>query len=256
MVDSCNSAVAGCLIRLLACVLQGPGHARVQFCVASVLAILVLDDAAMEVIKQRGEGHLVFEATLRLLSHVLTAVKFSVAVGDGQILSEGMTKADVAAAMQKLRNGSDSGGKEASTAALRQGSVTCADPLLKTAARRLSQETHISSSSGGNAVPLSRRISADAAAAATMLQEASRMSAAGSSSGASQQQSVEEEEEAPEPLDVQAAVSLAEACAQAMWGSAHYSLDEPQLHITQVRVAALGATANHQLRAMCNVALF
>ncbi|WIA12059.1 hypothetical protein OEZ85_012136 [Tetradesmus obliquus] len=222
---------------------KGPGHARVQFCVASVLAILVLDDAAMEVIKQRGEGHLVFEATLRLLSHVLTAVKFSLAVGDGQILSEGMTKADVAAAMQKLRNGSDSGGKEASTASLRQGSVTGADPLLKTAARRLSQETHISSSSVGNAVPLSRRISADAVAAATMLQEASRMSAAGSSSGASQQQSVEEEEEAPEPLDVQAAVSLAEACAQAMWGSAHYSLDEPQLHITQEHVIELGKLA-------------
>jgi hypothetical protein len=198
-----------------------------------VLAILVLDDAAMEIIKQRGEGHLVFEATLRLLSHVLTAVKFSLAVGDGQILSEGMTQADVAAAMQKLRNGSDSGSKGACTPAMRQGSVTGADPLAKTAARRLSQETHISSSSGGAAGPLSRRISADAAAAATMLQEASRMSAAGSSSGASQQQSLEEED-APEPLDVQAAVSLAEACAQAMWGSAHYNLDEPKLHITQV----------------------
>jgi hypothetical protein len=67
-----------------------------------------------------------------------------------------------------------------------------------------------------------------------MLQEASRMSAAGSSSGASQQQAEEEEEDAPEPLDVQAAVSLAEECAQAMWGSAHYSLDEDELHITQV----------------------
>eukprot|EP00882_Tetradesmus_deserticola_P021815 GHRQ01023617.1.p1 GENE.GHRQ01023617.1~~GHRQ01023617.1.p1 ORF type:complete len:231 (+),score=86.12 GHRQ01023617.1:581-1273(+) len=213
--------------------MQGPGHARVQYCVASVLAILVLDDAAMEVVKQRGEGHLVFEATLRLLSHVLTAVKFSLAVGDGQILSEGMTQADVAAAMQKLRGASDNGSKAAPVPALRQGSMTDDNALTKAAARRLSQEAHTTSNSGGADLPMLRRISTDAAAAAAMLQEASKSSATDSSSGASQLQ-LDEGEDTPEPLDVQAAVSLAEACAQAMWGSAHYSLDEPELHITQV----------------------
>jgi hypothetical protein len=34
---------------------------------ASLLATLVLDDAAMDIVKQRGEGHLVFEATLSLV---------------------------------------------------------------------------------------------------------------------------------------------------------------------------------------------
>lgn len=47
--------------------LQGPGHSRVQFCMASLLATLVLDEEAMEIIRQRGEGHLVFEATLKLV---------------------------------------------------------------------------------------------------------------------------------------------------------------------------------------------
>lgn len=52
---------------LLLCVGQGPGHSRVQFCMASLLATLVLDDEAMEIIRQRGEGHLIFEATLQLV---------------------------------------------------------------------------------------------------------------------------------------------------------------------------------------------
>jgi hypothetical protein len=34
---------------------------------ASLLATLVLDDEAMSVLRQRGEGHLVFEATLKLV---------------------------------------------------------------------------------------------------------------------------------------------------------------------------------------------
>jgi len=34
---------------------------------ASLLATLVLDEEAMEIIRQRGEGHLVFEATLKLV---------------------------------------------------------------------------------------------------------------------------------------------------------------------------------------------
>lgn len=214
------------------CFSQGPGHSKVQYCVATVLAIIVLDDAAMEVIKQRGEGHLVFEATLKLLSHVMNALKFSLAVGDNQILSEGMTQADVTAAMQKLR-GSSAGGSGKATA--RHSSTSSGDPLMQTAVRRLSQEAGASSAGA----PLARRLSTDAAQAAALLAEASRQNATGSTAGPQQQQQLEavweeEEEDVPEPLDVHAAVSLAEACAQAVWGSAHYSLDEPELHITQV----------------------
>jgi hypothetical protein len=35
---------------------------------AALLATLVLDDQAMEILQQRGEGHLVFEAALKLVS--------------------------------------------------------------------------------------------------------------------------------------------------------------------------------------------
>lgn len=52
----------------LTSILQGPGHSKVQFCMAALLATLVLDEEAMEIIQQRGEGHLVFEATLKLVS--------------------------------------------------------------------------------------------------------------------------------------------------------------------------------------------
>jgi hypothetical protein len=46
---------------------QGPGHSKVQFCMAALLATLVLDEQAMEILQQRGEGHLVFEAALKLV---------------------------------------------------------------------------------------------------------------------------------------------------------------------------------------------
>lgn len=48
--------------------LQGPGQSRVQYCMAALLATLVLDEQAMGILQQRGEGHLVFEVTLKLVS--------------------------------------------------------------------------------------------------------------------------------------------------------------------------------------------
>lgn len=48
-------------------VVQGPGQGKVQNCMAALLATLVLDDDAMEILQQRGEGHLVFEVTLKLV---------------------------------------------------------------------------------------------------------------------------------------------------------------------------------------------
>lgn len=41
---------------------------------ASLLATVVLDEQAMEVLRQRGEGHLVFEATLKLVSELRVVV--------------------------------------------------------------------------------------------------------------------------------------------------------------------------------------
>lgn len=195
---------------------------------ASILATLVLDDGAMEVIKQRHEGHLLFEATLRLLSHVMTGIKFAMAMGGDQIMGEGMTHASVKAAMQQL-NGSSLGDSSVQS--------NSGQPLVHTAANRPSQ--HEGLSSMNDAAPaLARRLSTDAQQVAALLAEASTASKLSSSGTAkshiSQQQSyMEIEVDGPEPLDLQTAVSLAEACAQAMWGSAHYSLEEP-LHITQV----------------------
>ncbi|KAF8071180.1 hypothetical protein HT031_001262 [Scenedesmus sp. PABB004] len=179
---------------------KGPGSARVQFAMASVLATLVLDDGAMALIQGRGEGHLVFTATLRLLGHVVNALKFSLAVPGAQILSEGMTAADVAAAMQRLREGGDSSGGGGAAVAAARVSASGGDALLRTAARRLSQEAALGggAGSGGAAAPaLARRLSTDAAAAAALLQEASRASAAGGGTAGA----AADEDDAPEPLD-------------------------------------------------------
>lgn len=214
---------------------QGPGHSRVQYCMAAMLATLVLDDGAMEVIKQRGEGHLVFEATLKLLSYVMNALKFALAVGGLQILSEGMTEADVKNAMQKFRGVASEASEAPSSSS---------QPLAQTAARRITKQELTGSISTGAAA--ARRLSADAQQTAALLAEASTVSRASAADTAkslpSQQQSfVEDDNEQPEPLDVEKAVALLEACAQAMWGSAHYSLCEP-LHITQVCVNSSRAT--------------
>jgi hypothetical protein len=153
------------------------------------------------------------------LSHVLNAVKFTLAVPGAQILSEGMTKADVQAAMDQLRQ-SAAGGE------LQFGSSNGqATPLMQTAARRLSQEAAIHSYAGsdagsaptGVAAPAARRVSAEAAAAAATIQETSntrRLS--------TDQQPASADEDTPEPLDVETAVNLAEACAQ-VWLQ-HYKL--------------------------------
>ena len=41
---------------------QGPGSGQVQFCTAALLASLILDEGAMELIRQRREAPLLFEA--------------------------------------------------------------------------------------------------------------------------------------------------------------------------------------------------
>lgn len=54
---------------------QGPGETMIQFCMASLLATLVLDDDAMALIKERNEAPIMFEACLVLLSSVMSQLK-------------------------------------------------------------------------------------------------------------------------------------------------------------------------------------
>jgi hypothetical protein len=145
------------------------------------------------------------------LSHVLNAVKFTLAVPGAQILSEGMTKADVQAAMDQLRQSAADGELQLGS---NNGQATS---LMQTAARRLSQEAAIHSHGSdagstptGVAAPAARRVSAEAAATAATIQEASNMGRLSTD----QQQTASADEDAPEPLDVETAVNLAEACAQ------------------------------------------
>lgn len=137
---------------------------------------------------------------------MLNALKFTLAVPGAQILSEGMTQAEVLAAMEQLRQQNGATGQDAISAQ--------AAPLMQTAARRLSQEAALSSSNGdaGSVAnpAAARRVSAEAAATAALLQEASHMSKISTE----QQQRCEGSQDEAEPLDVHAAVSLAEACAQ------------------------------------------
>jgi hypothetical protein len=155
------------------------------------------------------------------LNHVVNDLKFRLAVPGAQILSEGMTQAEVHAAMDQLRLSNAAGGDAAAVG-------SNATPLMQVAARRLSQEAALSSGADAAAAG-ARRLLQDAAANAVVLHEASHHSQA----AAAELTAAAVEEEAREPFDVSAAVSLAEACAQAVWGSAHYCLDEP-LHVTQV----------------------
>eukprot|EP00798_Chlamydomonas_sp_ICE-L_P023775 gene23775-9334_t len=53
----------------------GPGSAMIQFCMASLLATLVLDDEAMAVIRERGEAPVLFETCLLLLSSTLDKLR-------------------------------------------------------------------------------------------------------------------------------------------------------------------------------------
>jgi hypothetical protein len=59
---------------------QGPGHEMVQFCMASMLATLVLDDEAMETIRERDESAILFEACLSLLSATLERLRLMLRV--------------------------------------------------------------------------------------------------------------------------------------------------------------------------------
>lgn len=43
----------------------------IQFCMASLLATMVLDDDAMELIRERGEAPILFEACIVLLTSTL-----------------------------------------------------------------------------------------------------------------------------------------------------------------------------------------
>jgi hypothetical protein len=167
------------------------------------------------------------------LSHVLNALKFTLAVPGAQILSEGMTHAEVHAAMEQLRSQSAAGGEQ------RVSTTGHATPVMQAAARRLSQEAALSSSSGdvtaspAVAAPAARRLSAEAVATAAMLQEASQLSRL---SAAGQRGRSTADEEAQEPLDVHVAVSLAEACAQVKHLPVESATDGTRQQLTEQQI--------------------
>jgi hypothetical protein len=55
----------------------------VQFCAASLLATLILDDAAMELIRERREAPVLFEAALQLLSESVERIRRAARAGPG-----------------------------------------------------------------------------------------------------------------------------------------------------------------------------
>lgn len=57
----------------------------IQFCAASLLATMVLDDDVMELIRDRGEAPLMFEACIVLLNSTLSKLKREVARFYGQL---------------------------------------------------------------------------------------------------------------------------------------------------------------------------
>lgn len=101
---------------------------------ASLLAVLVLDDASMELLTQRGEAPLLFRACLALLSHTMDNVKLLLAEPDSvlrtRLLSEGTVvrkgggsrggAAAAAAAAAHAAAEAASGGSEAATARQQQ----------------------------------------------------------------------------------------------------------------------------------------
>ncbi|KXZ56071.1 hypothetical protein GPECTOR_2g953 [Gonium pectorale] len=88
--DARRSLIASGALRNVISLLnpKGPGESMIQFCAASLLATLVLDDDAMELIRDRGEAPLMFEACIVLLHSTLTKLKREVARFYGQLSEE------------------------------------------------------------------------------------------------------------------------------------------------------------------------
>jgi hypothetical protein len=161
---------------------------------ATVLATLVLDEGAMELVRQRGEGHLVFEATLRLLVHVVTQLK-----------------------LRGVHSRNDNGSGDPDS----QVAPTPDQEWLAPAPQHMMAEEGAGTA---DVMPLgAAQLSTAEKLAAGPTGNAHVAATAGASHG----------QHNKELLDLQAAVQLAEACAQALWGAAHYSLTDP-LFITQV----------------------
>jgi hypothetical protein len=102
---------------------------------ASLLAVLVLDDASMELLTQRGEAPLLFRACLALLSHTMDNVKLLLAEPDSvlrtRLLSEGT---------QVVRKGGGSrGGAAAAAAAAAHAAVAAAGGGSEAATARQQQ---------------------------------------------------------------------------------------------------------------------
>ncbi|GFH26691.1 uncharacterized protein HaLaN_24880, partial [Haematococcus lacustris] len=74
--DARHSLIASGSLRSVLALLNptGPGSAIIQFCMASLLATMVLDDEAMELIREREEAPILFEACIVLLTSTLDKV--------------------------------------------------------------------------------------------------------------------------------------------------------------------------------------
>ncbi|GIL66635.1 hypothetical protein Vafri_20126 [Volvox africanus] len=90
--DARRSLIASGALRSVISLLnpKGPGESMIQFCAASLLATMVLDDDAMELIRDRGEAPLMFEACIVLLHSTLGKLKREVARFYGQLTPEEM----------------------------------------------------------------------------------------------------------------------------------------------------------------------
>jgi hypothetical protein len=232
-----------------------PGSERVQFYMASLLATLVLDQEAMSALQARGDGPPMFRTTLRQLARTLQRLKAGHAPeGAAAEASEGGGKgADAARDYRGARGWELDARSQPSTDTLCRAcdsarhEAFCAviggspGPRLKAASGRqqspffcVGRPLHCHACrtkplSPRHSAPTPRRVDArpSSCAAAPRPNPPAALAARAEAEPAAEAAGLT-------PAEVEAAVTLADACAQGMWGSAHYCMCEP-LEVTQVR---------------------
>lgn len=235
------------LTRTLCCPLpQGPGAGQVRFCIAALLATLILDEPAMELIRERKEAPVLFEASLQMLTESMERIRSDLAAREQREQERGAKRIEralkrqqkafekaqkeAAAAVAAAGAAEGEGGAEraadadadADAAAAAEPGVPAAAPAVAPEAAEAKEAVKQQEGQEGEAGSNAEAAATDAAAAAEEEEE-----------DVDEEAEAEQEAKDDEACDVELnnLRRLCEACAQAMWGSAHYSVMQEPLQV-------------------------
>jgi hypothetical protein len=237
------------LTRILCCPpSQGPGASQVRFCVAALLATLILDEPAMELIRERKEAPVLFEASLQMLTETMERIRSDLAAREQREQEQGAKR--IERALKRQQKAFEKVQKEAAAAAAAAGDAAAEGEGGAEGTEGAAAADAAAAGEPGAAasVPAAATEAAEAGEGVTQ-QEGQAGEAGGSVEAAAadiaaavegeQEEEVDEEAEAEREAKADEACDvelnnlrrLCEACAQAMWGSAHYSVMQEPLQV-------------------------